>query len=102
MAILLLNQDIDDKIKFVGEKIFEIEYLLSEAPKRLESYNNALSILKAIKRGVPKKEAVETWCSDCCPPGMNPAEGCQLHSCPVCWLEYIESIQPDNNVDNSE
>lgn len=95
MAILLLNQDIDGKIQFVGNQIFEIEFLLSEAPKRLESYNTALNILKALKRGVPRTEAMETWCSECCPPGNNPVNGCQQHSCPVCWQAYIDSIEPE-------
>lgn len=95
MAILLLNQDIDEKIDVIGKKINEIEYLLEHAPQRLEAYGNALDLLKNIKRGIPRKEAAETLCSECCPPGKNPEEDCQAKSCPVCWLEYIDSIKPE-------
>ncbi len=102
MAILLLNHDINEKIQFVGDKIFEIEFLLSEAPKQLEAYENALNILKAIKRGVPRTEVLETYCSECCPPNKNPADGCKLQSCPACWLEYIESIKPEEESEETE
>lgn len=95
MAILLLNQDIDEKIDVIGKRLNEIELLLEEAPQRLESYGNALNLLKSIKRGISRKDAAEACCSECCPPGQNPEDGCQIKSCPVCWLEYVDSIKSE-------
>lgn len=95
MAILLLNHDTDGKIQHVATKLAEIEFLLDNAPKQMEAYANALTILKSLKRGLPRKDVLETWCSECCPPGQESHEECKLSSCPACWLEYIESIPAD-------
>lgn len=90
MAILRLTHNTDEKIKSTAEKIFDLEFLLEEAPSRLESYRNTLDILKLIKRGLSKKEAVETYCMECCPPGLYAREGCEKASCPACWMQYID------------
>ena len=102
MAILTLNHDIDDKIAYVCEKIFEIEYLLEEGPHRLEAYNNALNILKMNKRGIPLKDAANTWQTECCPPGKTSNEDCVGVSCSDCWACYIETLQPTENTKDAK
>jgi len=97
MAILRLTHNTDEKIKVIAEEIFNIEFMLEEAPSRLEAYRNTLDILKLIKRGHTKKEAVETYCMQCCPPGLYSREGCETASCSSCWMKYIDDEIPMKN-----
>jgi hypothetical protein len=92
MAILQLEEDMNEKIHYVSDIIIDINTLMAEGPKRLTSYENLLHMLKSIKRGIPKTEIVRKYCLECCPPGMESDEQCNIRTCAGCWLMYINDL----------
>ena len=83
------NAKIDKAIDSGCKMLLDIQYLLEVGPKRYESYSILITILKDIKRQVPREKAVRNHCGEACPPDIAESQECLDSSCKNCWHNFI-------------
>lgn len=101
MAIIVLENTVGTSklntlIAKYNKSMQDIEYLLSEAPKKYEMYDIIISILKEIKRGKSKEQAIKDITFMICPDIDVADVDCTNTKCNDCWLKYVDNLLSDD------